>query len=278
MSDIEHRTRGAEGRDIRLLILGDSWVHGLVSEQDRTFGKLLAERLGATSVLDLSEISRTSMDTAEGFLDDIERFRPTVAIVNVGGTDALVFPRPAFQRVIDRFAPPDWQGLTGLAPRVRFSARLSRRIRQLLEQQAKILLKWLLINLFGGQRRRPAEETEEAVAILMSALAEMGTLVVCVGFAGCDERLHPRSDASLAGTNAMLERAAGNYPGAIYVPSAYAVKRWEDFFADRLHLNPAGHALVAQLVIDRIAEKGHPWDSLLPERRTSAARSALRTA
>ncbi len=241
-----------------------------MSEQDRTFGKLLARRLDAGSVLDLSEVSRTTLDTAEGFLEDIKRFRPTVAIVNVGGTDALVFPRPVFQRLIDRYAPPDWHGLTGLSPRVRFSSRVSRRVRQLVEQQVKVSLKWLLIHLFGGERRRPVEETERAAGVLMSTLAELGTFVICVGFAGADERLHPRSGAGLAGSSAILERLASSHPRAIYVPTD-SVRRWDDFFADRLHLNPGGHERVAQMVVERIIAAGGPWTGLLPDARRAAA-------
>ena len=99
---------------------------------------------------------------------------------------------------------------------------------------------------------------------------QVGTFVICVGFAGADERLHPRSGAGLAGSSAILERLASSHPRAIYVPTD-SVRRWDDFFADRLHLNPGGHERVAQMVVERIIAAGGPWTGLLPDARRAAA-------
>lgn len=250
---------GTPGEGPRVLIVGDSWVHGLLLERKATFGKLVARRLGASAVLDVSGVSRTAKDAVDGYLEQMREFRPTLAIVNAGGTDSLVFPRPVFQKVIDRFAPPDWQGLTGLSPRARFSSKLRVRVRQRAEQKLKMVFKLLLVYLFGGQRRRPIQETEQALREIMAALSAMGTYIVTVGFAGTDPRLYPRSPSEFRRTNVILEQLAAETVRSIYVDTEHETQRWNHFFADRLHLSPEGHAQVATLILQRMALEGWPF-------------------
>lgn len=248
---------------VRAVILGDSWIHGLGSERRKSFGRLVAKRLGATDVLDLSAVSRTVPDLVADHLTTIADFRPHIAVVSVGGADALIFPPGFIQRAVDRFAPPNWHGAEGLQPRALYARGKSRRLRQRLEYGAKSLVKQLSINVAGGRRRVPESELDTALTTVLRTLVEQDTLVVLIGFGHVSHFSSPKTWKNLKRTNRLLAQHAELLPRAIFVPVTDLIDCWSDYLPDHVHLNSVGHAKIAAGVVAAITNPGSEWAGLI---------------
>ena len=179
-------------------------------------------------VLDVSKISRTVPDTVAHCLEDIERFAPEVALLAIGGADSLVFPVQWFQRIVDRFAPPEWVGVEGLMPPAMLPRDRKKRLRKRLEIFAKTLIKQLMINLFGARRRVPLDEVERASEALLSTLDRVDATVVVVGCTDVDDLTFPKSRKNIRATNAMLSRLVVRHANAMYVDPRPMVDKWAD--------------------------------------------------
>jgi hypothetical protein len=234
----------------RVLIVGDSQIFGL-GTNGRTLGKLAAERLAATAVLDASGVSKTVGD-ALADADQIRAFGPSVAVLCCGGTESLVHAGPAVQRLVERWAPPTWHGVNGLDPRPYYSRRLRRRIRQRITSTLKVGVKHVVVRATGGQRRVPSKELERNLRALLALLDEIGCLSVFVSMWEIDERMFPRTGAAFAETQAVLEGCVAEQPGAKLVDAWHALNYWGDFQEDHLHFNETGHRRIAGLVVEAI--------------------------
>lgn len=255
--------------DRRVLLLGDSWMCGLSSRKG-TMGRLLAERVGATEVLDLSAISRTTTDMVRDHLDGIDRFAPDLAILAIGGADSLIFPTPRIQRVIDKRFPPEWAGVAGLQTRALYSRDKRKRRRQRVESWLKTALKQVLVNLFGGHRRVSLEEFDSNVRAILGVLAAHDTQVVVLGFSKLSHWTSPKSDRSCSATLERLRVVIGDDPRVLYVPVRDALQYWDEHLEDRVHLNPDGHRRVAETVVAAMTAAGGPWANLVREQPEGA--------
>lgn len=247
----------------RVLILGDSWIRGLLLERRKAFGKLVAEGMSASAVLDLSAISRTSVDVVSSFLQQMEEFRPTVTIVNLGGADALIFPRLPIQKLVERFLPATGHGAEAWMPSASYSSNRRKRIKQRLTHICRVATKQVLINVLGGYRRVPAREVEETLSCLFNELQRQDSLIIAIGYAPVDGLYSPKTTKNLKKTNVVLKNASERLPGTIYIDPTGFLKRWEDYMADHVHLNAQGHARVAQGVLDVLEHAGEPWRDLV---------------
>ena len=245
----------------RLLILGDSWIRGLGTSK-RTFGRMIAKSVHASEVLDLSAISRTAPDIAADHLDEIAEFAPQVALVCVGGADSLIFPAWTVQRLIDRYAPKEWQGVEGMMPLARYSRDRWPRIRQRVEQTVKVLMKQFLINVFGGRRRVTIAQLDVAVHQILAVLDRSECDVVCIGFPRVDGWLSPKANASVAKTNVLLRAIMHAHPRATYIPTDSIVTRWDDYLPDHVHLNLRGHRNITDGVVAKLRETGFRWTDI----------------
>lgn len=248
----------------RTLILGDSWIRGLGTSK-RTFGRMLAKRMGTTDVLDLSAISRTSPDIAQDHLDEIRAYAPHIAILCLGGADSLIFPAWWVQRLIDRIAPPHWHGLEGMMPIALYSRSRGRRFRQRVEQTLKSLIKQIVINLFGGRRRVTPAEFADSFTAIMTCLADMQTSVIVVGLASLDGWYSPKANASVRETDRLVEEITGRYPNATYVATTTFLTKWDDYLPDHVHLRVPGHVHMTEGVLAALTAAGGPWRDLIAE-------------
>src|SRR5947209_765923 len=113
---------------VSVAIIGDSVIAGL-GVGGRSYGKLVAERLGAKRFLRLAR----SMNTVNNAVESLERLQsdpPDIAIVSVGGSDGLVHAGSWVQRALDNHGPKSWQGTQGLDPRAYLSGTARERLRQ----------------------------------------------------------------------------------------------------------------------------------------------------
>lgn len=234
----------------RVLIVGDSQIFGLGTD-GTTIGTVAAERVGATAVLDLSEVSKTVAD-AVADADRIRAFRPSVAVMCCGGTESLVHAGPFVQRLIERWAPPTWHGVNGLDPRPYYSNRLRRRIRQRITSGLKVGVKRIVIRATGGQRRIPADELRQSLEALLALLDEIDCLAVLVSMWRTDDRLFPRTGAAMAETQAILSDCVAGRLNAVLVDVWEELDYWSDFQADHLHFNETGHRRIGGLVAQAV--------------------------
>lgn len=245
-------------RGPRTLVVGDSWVRGL-SKGQGSIARLFPEQLGAAEVLDVSKISRVVPEVVADHLDEIEDFAPELALLAIGGADSLVFPAQWFQRLIDRFAPPEWAGVEGLMPPAILPRDRKKRLRKKVETFVKTLIKQFMINVFGARRRVPLDEFENSAQVLMRALDRLGVVMVVVGCSDVDHLTFPKSRKCIHATNAVLRRLAAAYPNAMYVEARSFVRKWDDYLVDRVHLTREGHQAVTAGVVAAMGAAGGPW-------------------
>lgn len=245
-------------RGPRTLVAGDSWVCGL-SKGQGTLSRMLPEAVAAREVLNISKISRIATDIVADHLDEVDAFAPDLAFLAVGGADSLVFPKPFFQRFIDKHFPPKWQGIEGLQPSAKIVRDRKKRIRHNVESFLKALLKQAMINLFGGHRRVSLEQFEVAVRTIMRTLDVHGTHVVLIGCSDVDGWTSPRSTKNIRATSRLLAKLAEEHPRALYVDSNQLVSKWDSYLVDHVHLTRDGHKGVCAGVVDTMIRAGGRW-------------------
>jgi lysophospholipase L1-like esterase len=261
----------------RTLVIGDSWVRGL-SKGQGSISRLIPEGIEAGNVLDISKISRVITDVAADHLREIDEFAPEFALVAIGGADSLVFPARWIQRLIDRLAPPKWQGVEGLMPSAMIYRDRKKRIRQRIEKFGKTLIKQLLVTLSGGRRRVPLPAFEAATRQVLDLLEKHGTIVVLVGCTDVDPLTFPKSNRNIHAAQAVLRELSGEYPFAMYADSAGLVDKWDDYLIDRVHLTRDGHRKVADGVLALMAAAGEPWRQFVERPQLAGSRPALHLA
>jgi lysophospholipase L1-like esterase len=242
----------------RTLVIGDSWLRGL-SKGQGTMSRLIPEGIGAGTVLDLSKISRVVTDVTADHLGEIDAFAPEIAIVAIGGADSLVFPAGWIQGLINRFAPPKWQGVEGLMPSAMVYRDRKKRIRQRIEKYTKAAVKQTLVLLSGGRRRVPLDMFETAARQLLQLLETHGTIVVLVGCGDVDPWTFPKSTRNIRAAKAVMQRLAGEFPFAMYFDAVGVVDKWDDYLVDRVHLTRDAHRKVGDGVLAAMVAAGEPW-------------------
>jgi lysophospholipase L1-like esterase len=227
--------------------VGDSVIAGL-GVGGRSYAKLVAEQLDASRFLRLSRSTNTVHDSV-GNLDRLRVERPDLVIVSVGGSDGLVHAGSWVQRTLDNHGPKSWQGMQGLDPRTYLSGGRRQRVRQRVTSFVKVSVKHVGIRLTGGSRRVEPDSFSEGVRDLLAGLAELECVVVVVGVHAPDEKLFPRSPASLLEYERLTLAELANYPDFAYVSPKGLLHMWNDFLVDRAHFNDSGHAKVAEAVL-----------------------------
>jgi hypothetical protein len=227
----------------RVLFLGGSFAAGL-GARGRPFPRLLTEALDDPPVLDLSKSSRL-IDESLMMIDEIVAFAPTLAIVQHGSGESIVHPGPLANRLIERFAPATWHGVSGLAPRAYYSTDTRKRRRQHLVSSLKVAVKRILIPLSRGRSRMTPEVFDADLRELVAMLNAIDCDVVVLGLPRRDERLFPRSQVPGDRNDAIIRRISATEPRVWFVDVEAALRCWEDYLEDRLHCNAEGHRRVA---------------------------------
>jgi lysophospholipase L1-like esterase len=232
----------------RVLIIGASLTSGL-GYDGVPFARLAADALGS-DVLDLAYSGQTTAGVLADSSDQIRDFQPHLAILEIGGTEAMIHPGRRTQALIERWAPESWHGVAGLEPRARYSRQRRRRLRQRVSSHAKVALKKVLFKMLGGGSPRVDQAQSLASAHdLLELLRETGTKLVVLGLPDTDERLFPGTNESFRRWNHVLDGLAATTSGSLLVPLSKAVHQWDDFLADHLHFNRAGHERAAEAIL-----------------------------
>ena len=233
--------------------VGDSVIAGL-GVGGRSYARLVAEQLDASRFLRLSRSTNTVHDAVSN-LDRLRGERPDLVIVSVGGSDGLVHAGSWVQRMLDKHAPKSWQGMQGLDPRAYLSGGWRQRARQRATSFIKISVKHVGVRLTGGSRRVEPDSFAEGLRDLFAGLAELDCAVVVVGIHYPDEKLFPRSTASLLEYERLTVAALANCPDFVYVSPNGLLNVWDDFLIDHAHYAESGHAKVAEAVLKAIGTR-----------------------
>lgn len=228
-------------------IVGDSVLAGL-GVNGRSYGKILAERVQAGRFLRLARSTHTVLDAVTN-LPKLQDARPDLTIVALGGSEGLVHAGSWVQRMLDKHAPKSWQGVQGLDPRPWYTGSRRERVRQKVTSFIKVAVKHIGIRLTGGYRRVEPEPFRLALEAFLDGAVAAGGVVVCVGVVPPDEKLFPRSTASLGEYNRIIREAAA-VRGLLYVDPTDLLHRWDDFIIDHAHYNESGHDKVAHAVLE----------------------------
>lgn len=236
----------------RVVLLGDSVIAGL-GVRGRSYGMLVAESLGASHTLRLARSTHTIID-ALARVEKVRDYRPDVILVGVGGADGVVHASATLQKIVERFAPKSWQGVEGLEPRAYYVGSKWTRIRQRVTTLVKVTIKHVGVRLGDGYQRVPLESFEPKVNELFQRLSEIGCPVIVCGISDSDPRYFPRTEAALVQYREVMSAASARHDNFVYVDIRPPLKRWDDFISDHIHLNPSGHAKVAELILDESKE------------------------
>ncbi len=141
--------------------------------------------------------------------------------------------------------------MAGLAPRPYFSTSSRRRaLRQRAVSRAKTVVKRAALRL-GGSTRMPLPEVREHMTHLLEHLDGLGATTLVVGTFPVDESLFPGTPAAFSALEEMLlEVVDGVVSARLVVPD---VRVWDDYLADHMHWNDAGHDRVADQVVAKLA-------------------------
>jgi len=175
-----------------------------------------------------------------------------VVIAMHGMGEALVRPP---QRAL-RLMPRRWRRRGWMDPRAYYSSRLQKRIPQRIESAVRWRVKVALIRLTGGEQLMPRDEFAALHARFLDSLRHQGVpTIVVVGSPLVDERYFPHSLANGIEYE-QIAREQAEAAGAIFVSSATTLDRWDDYFLDHLHPTAAGHARLAERVLEALEAAG----------------------
>ena len=238
----------------RVVVLGDSVIAGY-GVGGRSYADTIAERLHAERTMSYARSTFTVLDTVR-LLDRVRKFEPSLALVNVGGSEALVHAGAAVERLLERFAPKSWRGVEGLEmkPVQRPPGRVAR-TRQVITGYLKLVLKHVGVRITGGYRRVTPDVFEPKFRELLQALDDLGCVTVVIGLHTPDEFFWPRSTASGLEYEVATQRVLQDFPNALFFDPKPILHRWDDFLSDHAHFNDGGHRKVADLVWEGL--RGH---------------------
>jgi hypothetical protein len=229
----------------RTVLLGGSTSFGL-GVRGRPYGVRVADALDAAELLNLTS-SGPLIDEDVAALDRIAEFRPEPAIISGGVAEQIVHPSPALQRVIEGFAPATWHGVAGLEPRPYFStSSRRRRVRQRMVSRAKTGVKRTALRM-GGHQRMPLHTVREHLLAVLTGLQSMGASTVFIGAFPVDDHLFPGTAAAFERLTEMFTEVVGGAASTVLVHPDVHV--WDDYLADHLHFNDAGHERVAAQIL-----------------------------
>jgi lysophospholipase L1-like esterase len=224
-----------------IALFGDSIANGF-GIRGRPYGQQVADALGLR-LLDLSASARQITQWRDLLTDD---FRPDVAIIAHGITEAIVRPTPAQLRRL----PRRWRAPGEMDPRAYYSSRLSRRVLERGESALRWRVRVALIRTGRTHRLTDPDVYEDALRQLVSELEGRGTRVVILGPPDLDEKFYPGTPASF-----MQYMEAARRVGGEFVPLSGRLDRWADYCPDRLHPNQAGHTRVGRILLAHLAAR-----------------------
>ena len=234
---------------MRVVVIGDSLAAGMgLGRRGARFGPVAAAELRPDAFLDLSRPSRTTSD-AVAMLDKVAEFRPTVAFVCCGGTEALVHPGAGVQKLIERFAPKSWHGVAGLHPQTHYSSIRGRRVRQFASSWARVATKHVLVRCTRAEPRVPPAEFGASLSALLQGLDELGCRTYVVAMCHIDDALFPKSERALAEANVEIDRAVKATDSAKVVSVRDEMLYWDDFLPDHAHWSVSGHRRLATKLV-----------------------------
>jgi lysophospholipase L1-like esterase len=224
------------------------------------FGRLAAAELGGET-LDLSFSGQTTRNLLDTSCDQIRNYAPDLVLIEIGFVEAMVHPGRRIQAFIERWAPASWHGVAGLEPRARYSRRRYRRMRQMLNSRLKVWFKRFLFKvLSGGKTRVDRSESLETTREFLAFLATIGAHIVLLGLPDVDERLFPGTTDRFDDWNSIIRDLAQALPNTQYLPLRSAVRKWDDYLPDHLHLNGPGHQRAAADVVAAVRQRTAPPD------------------
>lgn len=249
---------------LRLAIIGGSTAAGL-GTRGRSFATIVVEALEEPEVLDLSHSGRM-VDEHLALGPTIRDFRPDFAIICAGVSESMVHPGPSAQRIIERWAPASWHGVSGLQARPYFSTKPAKRLRQRAVSELKVAVKRSVIKASKGRSRMSPQDFGRNLSGLLALLAELECKSIVIDLWHTDDRLFPRTDEAFQAASVELAAAVKKAPSATRLPLRDVLLYWDDFLADHLHWNARGHQHVADLVLQHIAL----LEAALPEQAAPA--------
>lgn len=241
-------TSGESAVGPRVALLGDSVIAGL-GVRGRSYGMLVAESLGASHTLRLARSTHTIIDALTR-VEKVRDYKPDLILVGVGGADGVVHASATLQKLVERFAPKSWQGVEGLEPRAYYVGTKWTRFRQRVTTIIKVTIKHIGVRMGDGYQRVPLDSFAPKLEELFLQLSEIGCPVIVCGISDSDPRYFPRTEAALVEYRKVMSAASARYDNFAYVDIRPPLKRWDDFISDHIHLNPTGHAKVAELILD----------------------------
>ena len=222
---------------LRVAIVGGSTAAGL-GAGGRSFAALVVKTLTHPTVLDLSLPGRM-VDDHVSLAPAIREFQPDLALVCVGASESLVHPGPRAQRLIERWAPPSWHGVNAVHPPAR---RLGTELRSAVKRS--------VIRLSRGRPRMAPEDFGRNLHSLLGLLEELSCKTIVIDLWHTDDKLFPGTDQAFQAASREIMAAVEHAPSAVRLPLREALRYWEDFQSDHLHLSSTGQRHVADLVLE----------------------------
>ena len=234
-----------------IVVFGDSSSSGF-GTGGRGYPVLIGEAVRAQRVENLAKFGQTTKLMVEEDLPHIASLHPDLVIVQAGMGDSLPHPSERIQHLLERFVPSTFHGVNGLERRAYFSGTRRRRAQQRVVATFKTTLKRTLISLTGGFTRSNPEEFRAYFDQLLTALEATGCIIVCIGLFSVDQRIFPKQHEKNLPFRKVREDVLEKHPQVIRAEIDQRLHRWDDFLGDHGHWNAAGHANVAEVILEAL--------------------------
>ena len=234
-----------------LVVLGDSGSSGF-GTGGRGYPVLVGEALRANKVENFAQFGQTTKLMVEEDLPKVALLRPNIVIVEAGMGDSLPHPSERIQQLLERFVPSTWHGVNGLERRAYFSGTRRRRAQQWIVATFKTNLKRAIISVTGGFTRSTPEEYRTYLEQLFTALEATSPIIVSVGLFDLDQHNFPKQHALNVPFRTVREDVLERHPHILRAEIDHRLHRWDDFHGDHCHWNAAGHATVAEVIIEAL--------------------------
>jgi lysophospholipase L1-like esterase len=223
----------------RLTVYGESTAYGF-GVREHSFAKILAAEHG----LELTNCAGFGATVKDSLLELDPAEDAAVVIAIHGVNEAMVRPT---ERSL-RFVPPRYRRSGWMDPRAYFPKEWRRALPKRIESAVRWRVKVTLIRLTGGYHRVDIDEFRELHRSFIKELKQRGVpTIVLIGPPVLGERFFPYTPELMARYDEIVREQARE-ESVIYISAAETLRRWDDYFRDRLHASVSGH----QRIVDRI--------------------------
>ncbi len=239
----------------KVILLGDSITQGLGSKKINFTDELQMKLGDDYEVVNLAKTG-TMIDYGLKQAESNDFSEASVCVIVYGNVDAQI--RPNTHGRVFKLIPLRFQKPGMLMPRPFYSKALTKRLGQLLDNKARLILSWLIRLIDGTEQWKSVDDFSRDYVELVDFLVAKNIRAICCSCVYIDERLFPECREQYALFNSKIEKIARSR-GADFVDLFNLLEQhvedegWDAIYnRDHFHPNAGGYQLMANEIAQSI--------------------------